>query len=222
MEQSTISALWPELEHTLAAPLLASATYPWEILKKIKDFILELGATLPADEYDQVSEGVWVAKDATVAPTAYLGAPCIIGHGTEVRHCAYVRGSALVGDGCVVGNSVELKNCILFDGVQTPHYNYVGDSILGYRSHMGAGSITSNVKSDKTNVTVNVNGEKVETGCRKMGAMLGDFVEVGCNSVLNPGTVIGAHSNVYPTSSVRGYIPPNSIYKKRGEIAEKF
>ena len=222
MEQLTISALWPELEHTLAAPLLASATYPWEILKKIKDFILELGATLPADEYDQVSEGVWVAKDATVAPTAYLGAPCIIGHGTEVRHCAYVRGSALVGDGCVVGNSVELKNCILFDGVQTPHYNYVGDSILGYRSHMGAGSITSNVKSDKTNVTVNVNGEKVETGCRKMGAMLGDFVEVGCNSVLNPGTVIGAHSNVYPTSSVRGYIPPNSIYKKRGEIAEKF
>ena len=222
MEQLTISALWPELEHTLAAPLLASATYPWEILKKIKDFILELGATLPADEYDQVSEGVWVAKDATVAPTAYLGAPCIIGHGTEVSHCAYVRGSALVGDGGVVGNSVELKNCILFDGVQTPHYNYVGDSILGYRSHMGAGSITSNVKSDKTNVTVNVNGEKVETGCRKMGAMLGDFVEVGCNSVLNPGTVIGAHSNVYPTSSVRGYIPPNSIYKKRGEIAEKF
>ncbi|MBO5898851.1 MAG: UDP-N-acetylglucosamine pyrophosphorylase, partial [Clostridia bacterium] len=155
-------------------------------------------------------------------PTAYLGSPCIIGAGTEVRHCAFVRGSALVGDGCVVGNSVELKNCILFDGVQTPHYNYVGDSILGYRSHMGAGSITSNVKSDKTNVTVNVNGEKVETGCRKMGAMLGDFVEVGCNSVLNPGTVIGAHSNVYPTSSVRGYIPPSSIYKKRGEIAEKY
>ena len=222
MEQLTVSALWPELDHTLAAPLLAGATYPWEILKKIKDFILELGATLPADEYDQVSEGVWVAKDATVAPSAYLGAPCIIGHGTEVRHCAYIRGSALVGDGCVVGNSVELKNCILFDGVQTPHYNYVGDSILGYRSHMGAGSITSNVKSDKTNVTVNVNGEKVETGCRKMGAMLGDFVEVGCNSVLNPGTVIGAHSNVYPTSSVRGYIPPSSIYKKRGEIAEKY
>lgn len=222
MEQLMISALWPELDHTLAAPLLRSATYPWEILKKIKDFILELGATLPADEYDQVAEGVWVAKDATVAPTAYLGAPCIIGHGTEVRHCAYIRGSALVGDGCVVGNSVELKNCILFDGVQTPHYNYVGDSILGYRSHMGAGSITSNVKSDKTNVTVNVNGEKVETGCRKMGAMLGDFVEVGCNSVLNPGTVIGAHSNVYPTSSVRGYVAPNSIYKKRGEIAEKY
>ncbi len=222
MEQLTVSALWSELDHTLAAPLLRSATYPWEILKRIKDFILELGATLPADEYDQVSEGVWVAKDATVAPTAYLGAPCIIGHGTEVRHCAYIRGSALVGDGCVVGNSVELKNCILFDGVQTPHYNYVGDSVLGYRSHMGAGSITSNVKSDKTNVTVSVGGDKVETGCRKMGAMLGDFVEVGCNSVLNPGTVIGAHSNVYPTSSVRGYVPPNSIYKKRGEIAEKY
>ena len=222
MEQLKISSLWPELDHTLAAPLLRSAIYPWEVLKGIKDFILELGAALPAEEYDQVSEGVWVAKDATVAPTAYLGAPCIIGHGTEVRHCAYIRGSALVGDGCVVGNSVELKNCILFDGVQTPHYNYVGDSILGYRSHMGAGSITSNVKSDKTNVSVTVGAEKVETNCRKMGAMLGDFVEVGCNSVLNPGTVIGAHSNVYPTSSVRGYIPPNSIYKKRGEIAEKY
>lgn len=222
MEQLKISTLWPELDHTLAAPLLGSATYPWEILKKISDFILELGATLSPDEYDQVSEGVWVAKSAKVAPTAYLGAPCIIGPDTEVRHCAFVRGSALVGAGCVVGNSVELKNCILFDGVQTPHYNYVGDSILGYRSHMGAGSITSNVKSDKTNVSISVDGEKLETGCRKMGAMLGDFVEVGCNSVLNPGTVIGSHSNVYPTSSVRGYIPANSIYKKRGEIAEKY
>ena len=221
MEQLTISALWPDLSHTLAAPLLSGATYPWEILKKISDFILEVGATLSPDEYDQVSEGVWVAKSAKVAPTAYLGAPCIIGPETEVRHCAFVRGSALVGAGCVVGNSVELKNCILFDGVQTPHYNYVGDSILGYRSHMGAGSITSNVKSDKTNVSVNVGGEKVETGCRKMGAMLADFVEVGCNSVLNPGTVIGAHSNVYPTSSVRGYVPANSIYKKQGEIANK-
>lgn len=222
MEQLKISTLWPELDHTLAAPLLRSATYPWEILKKISDFILELGATLSPDEYDQVSEGVWVAKSAKVAPTAYLGAPCIIGPDTEVRHCAFIRGSALVGAGCVVGNSVELKNSILFDGVQTPHYNYVGDSILGYRSHMGAGSITSNVKSDKTNVSISVDGEKLETGCRKMGAMLGDFVEVGCNSVLNPGTVIGSHSNVYPTSSVRGYIPANSIYKKRGEIAEKY
>ncbi|MBR0443152.1 MAG: UDP-N-acetylglucosamine pyrophosphorylase [Clostridia bacterium] len=222
MEQLKIATLWPELDHTLAAPLLRGAIYPWEILKKISDFIFEVGATLSPDEYDQVSTGVWVAKTAKVAPTAYLGAPCIIGPETEVRHCAYIRGSALVGAGCVVGNSVELKNCILFDGVQTPHYNYVGDSILGYRSHMGAGSITSNVKSDKTNVSVNVDGEKVETGCRKMGAMLGDFVEVGCNSVLNPGTVIGAHSNVYPTSSVRGYIPANSIYKKRGEIAEKY
>ena len=222
MEQLKITTLWPELDHTLAAPLLNSATYPWEILKKISDFILELGATLSPDEYDQVSEGVWVAKSAKVAPTAYLGAPCIIGPETEVRHCAFVRGSALVGAGCVVGNSVELKNCILFDGVQTPHYNYVGDSILGYRSHMGAGSITSNVKSDKTNVSITVDGKQLETGCRKMGAMLGDFVEVGCNSVLNPGTVIAAHSNVYPTSSVRGYIPANSIYKKRGEIAEKY
>lgn len=222
MEQLKISTLWPDLSHTMAAPLLSGATYPWEVLKKISDFILELGATLPTDEYDQVSEGVWVAKSAKVAPTAYLGAPCIIGPDTEVRHCAFVRGSALVGAGCVVGNSVELKNCILFDGVQTPHYNYVGDSILGYRSHMGAGSITSNVKSDKTNVSIRVDGEKLETGCRKMGAMLGDFVEVGCNSVLNPGTVIGSHSNVYPTSSVRGYIPANSIYKKRGEIAEKY
>lgn len=222
MEQLKIKTLWSDLSHTMAAPLLEGATYPWEILKKISDFILELGATLPADEYDQVSEGVWVAKSAKVAPTAYLGAPCIIGPDTEVRHCAFIRGSALVGAGCVVGNSVELKNSILFDGVQTPHYNYVGDSILGYRSHMGAGSITSNVKSDKTNVTIKVDGEKMETGCRKMGAMLGDFVEVGCNSVLNPGTVIGAHSNVYPTSSVRGYIAPNSIYKKRGEIAQKY
>ena len=222
MEMLKISALWEDLSHTLAAPLLSSAEYPWEILKGLKDFILALGPTLSCDEYDEISEGVWVAKSAKVAPTAYLGAPCIIGPETEVRHCAYIRGSALVGAGCVVGNSVELKNCILFDGVQTPHYNYVGDSILGYRSHMGAGSITSNVKSEKTNVTVSVDGERVETGCRKMGAMLGDFVEVGCNSVLNPGTVIGAHSNVYPTSSVRGYIPPNSIYKKRGEIAEKY
>ena len=222
MEQLKIKALWPDLSHTMAAPLLDSATYPWEILKKISDFILELGSALSPDEYDQVSEGVWVAKSAKVAPTAYLGAPCIIGPDTEVRHCAFIRGSALVGKGCVVGNSVELKNCILFDGVQTPHYNYIGDSILGYRSHMGAGSITSNVKSDKTNVTVAVDGERVETGCRKMGAMLGEFVEVGCNSVLNPGTVIGANSNVYPTSSVRGYIAPNSIYKKCGEIAKKY
>lgn len=221
MEELKIAVLWPDLSHTLAAPLLNSAVYPWEILKKISEFIMALGPTLPAEEYDQISENVWVAKDAKVASTAYLGAPCIIGHETEVRHCAFVRGSALVGNGCVVGNSVELKNCILFDGVQTPHYNYVGDSILGYRSHMGAGSITSNVKSDKTDVTITVNGEKTETSCRKVGAFLADFVEVGCNSVLNPGTVIGAHSNVYPTSSVRGYIPANSIYKKRGEIAGK-
>ena len=222
MEQIKIATLWPDLSHTLAAPLLFQASYPWEVLKRIKDFILALGPTLSTEEYDEVSKGVWVAKSAKIAPTAYLGAPCMIGPQTEVRHCAFIRGSALVGAGCVVGNSVELKNCILFDGVQTPHYNYVGDSILGYRSHMGAGSITSNVKSDKTNIAVSVDGVKVETGCRKMGAMLGDFVEVGCNSVLNPGTVIGAHSNIYPTSSVRGYIPPSSIYKKHGEIIKKY
>lgn len=189
-------------------------------LAGIKELIISLGKGL-GGEYTQVSENVWVHKTAKVAPTAYIGAPCIIGAGTEVRHCAFIRGSALIGENCVVGNSTELKNVILFDNVQVPHYNYVGDSILGYKSHMGAGSITSNVKSDKSFVTINCGGEKIKTGLKKMGAMLGDFVEVGCNSVLNPGTVIGRNSSVYPLSSVRGVVPANSIYKKFNDITEK-
>ena len=216
----TINDLY-DLEHTLAAGYLTQFTYPWEALKGIKDEILRIGASLDAAEYDEVAPQVWVHRTATVAPTAYLGAPCIIGPETEVRHCAFVRGSALVGAGCVVGNSVELKNVILFDKVQTPHYNYVGDSILGYKSHMGAGSITSNVKSDKTLVTVRGMGETIETGLKKMGAMLGDNVEVGCNSVLNPGTVIGRNSNVYPLSSVRGVVPAGSIHKQNGTVVTK-
>lgn len=208
-----------DLTHTKAAAYLDGFTYPWEALKGIKDMILALGPTLGAD-YTQVSEGVWVHNTAKVAPTAYLGAPCIIGANTEVRHCAFIRGSALVGEGCVVGNSVELKNVIIFDNVQVPHYNYVGDSILGYKSHMGAGSITSNVKSDKTLVVIKTE-PPIETQQKKVGAMLGDFVEVGCNSVLNPGTVIGRHSNVYPTSCVRGVVPANSIYKTGGVIVAK-
>ena len=188
------------LEHTLAADYLRGFTYPWEALKGISDLIVSLGNSLDPDEYDNPSENVWVHKTAKVFPSAYLGAPCIIGANTEVRHCAFIRGSALVGENCVVGNSVELKNVIIFDNVQTPHYNYVGDSILGYKSHMGAGSITSNVKSDKTNVVIKSADEQLETGIKKIGAMLGDCVEVGCNSVLNPGTVIGKNSNIYPTS----------------------
>ena len=208
-----------DLEHTLAKPYLEQFTYPWQALQGIKDFILSLGPTLGSD-YKEVSENVWVHESATVAPSAYLGAPCIIGANTEVRHCAFVRGSALVGSDCVVGNSVELKNVILFDHVQTPHYNYVGDSILGYYSHMGAGSITSNVKSDKTLVVVH-GQENIETGLKKFGAMLGDHVEVGCNSVLNPGTVIGPDSNVYPVSCVRGVIPAHSIVKTGGIVVSK-
>ncbi len=209
------------LEHTLAAEYLRNFTYPWEALNGIKDEIIRLGESLDKGQYKEVSPQVWVHVTATVAPTAFLGAPCIIGAKTEVRHCAYVRGSALVGEGCVVGNSVELKNVILFDDVQVPHYNYVGDSILGYKSHMGAGSITSNVKSDKTLVTVRGSGEAVETGLKKMGAMLGDLVEVGCNSVLNPGTVIGRESNIYPLSSVRGVVPEKSIWKTGGVVVSK-
>ncbi|MBQ7338857.1 MAG: UDP-N-acetylglucosamine pyrophosphorylase [Clostridia bacterium] len=216
----TVSDLY-DLSHTLAADYLAAFTYPWEALGGIKAMIVALGKTLPEDEYEQRAPEVWVHKTATVAPTAYLGAPCIIGAGTEVRHCAFVRGSALVGAGCVVGNSVELKNVIIFDQVQVPHYNYVGDSILGFKSHMGAGSITSNVKSDKTLVAVKGDGETIQTGLKKFGAMLGDYVEVGCNSVLNPGTVIGRNSNVYPLSPVRGVVPANSIYKTGGVIVEK-
>ncbi len=210
-----------DLGHTLAADYLRGFEYPWEALGGIKELIISLGEKLDKSEYDEVSPQVWVHKTAQVAPTAYLGAPCIIGAGTEVRHCAFVRGSALVGEGCVVGNSVELKNVILFDNVQTPHYNYVGDSILGYRSHMGAGSITSNVKSDKTLVSVKGEGEIVDTGLKKFGAMLADHVEVGCNSVLNPGTVIGRNTNIYPLSRVRGVVPANSIYKGPDDIVAK-
>ncbi len=208
-----------DLSHTKAAKYLSGFTYPWEALKGIKELILQLGPAL-GEEYTQVSENVWVHNTAKVAPTAFLGEPCIIGANTEVRHGAFVRGSALVGDNCVVGNSVELKNVILFDNVQVPHYNYVGDSILGYKAHMGAGSITSNVKSDKSLVVIHTK-QPVETGIKKVGAMLGDRVEVGCNSVLNPGTVIGRDSNVYPTSCVRGVIPANSIYKAPGKIVTK-
>ncbi len=215
----TIQELY-DLEHTQAKSYLSQFTYPWEALKGIKDFIVQLGSTL-GDEYQEVSPQVWVHETATVAPTAFLGAPCIIGAGTEVRHCAFIRGSALVGENCVVGNSVELKNVILFDNVQTPHYNYVGDSILGYKSHMGAGSVTSNVKSDKTLVVVKDGQEQIPTGLKKFGAMLGDFVEVGCNSVLNPGTVVGRHTNIYPTSCVRGVVPANHIWKTGGVVVAK-
>ena len=209
-----------DLSHSLAGDYLAGFDYPWQALHGIQNLILTLGPEL-GDAYEEVSPQVWVHKTAKVAPTAYLGSPCIIGAGTEVRHCAFIRGSALVGENCVVGNSVELKNVILFDNVQVPHYNYVGDSILGYKSHMGAGSLTSNVKSDKTLVVVKNGDEKIETGLKKFGAMVGDFVEVGCNSVLNPGTVIGRNSNVYPTSCVRGVIPADSIWKNNGSIVKK-
>ncbi len=220
MKDLTVEALY-NLEHTLAAPILETKTYPWEALKEIGSFIMQLGATLSLDEYEKKGDNIWIAKSAKVAPTASITGPCIIGENTEVRHCAFIRGNALVGSGCVVGNSTELKNVILFDCVQVPHYNYVGDSILGYKAHTGAGAITSNVKSDKTLVTVKFGDEKIETGLKKFGAMLGDNVEVGCGSVLNPGTVIGKGSIVYPLSSVRGFVKANSIYKSKGEIAER-
>ncbi|MBE6829058.1 UDP-N-acetylglucosamine pyrophosphorylase [Clostridium sp. KNHs216] len=210
-----------DLTHTAAAPLLGKLTYPWEALPEISEFILKLGPTLPAEEYDRRGENVWIAKTARVFDSAYINGPAIIGPNTEVRQCAFIRGSALVGAGCVVGNSTELKNVILFDSVQVPHYNYVGDSILGYKSHMGAGSITSNIKSDKTLVVISADGDRIETGLKKIGAMLGDRVEVGCNSVLNPGTVVGKDSTVYPLSMVRGFIPARSIYKHAGEVANK-
>ena len=209
------------LDQTIAKDIFNGVTYPWEVLPKINNFILELGATLSEDEYEKRGENVWVAKSAKVAPTAFINGPAIIGKDAEVRHCAFIRGNAIVGEGAVVGNSTELKNVILFNKVQVPHYNYVGDSVLGYKSHMGAGSITSNVKSDKKLVVVKAGEEKIETGMKKFGAMLGDEVEVGCGSVLNPGTVVGNHSNIYPLSSVRGFVPANSIYKKQGEVVTK-
>lgn len=220
MEKLTIKKLY-DLDHTIAKSLFETITYPWEALPKIKDYILELGATLDADKFDKIGEDIWVAKSAKIAPSASLNGPLIIDEEAEVRHCAFIRGSAIVGKNAVVGNSTELKNCVLFDNVQVPHYNYVGDSIYGYKSHTGAGVIASNLKSDKSLVTVMCDGEKVETNVKKFGAMIGDFVEVGCNSVMNPGTVIGRNSNVYPLSFVRGYVEENSIYKRLGEVVEK-
>ena len=220
MEQLKIQELYSDLSKTMAKELLESKIYPWEVLPEISAFLVKLGNTLSEEEYEKRGD-VWIAKSAKVAPTAYIHGPAIIGKEAEVRHCAFIRGNALVGEGAVVGNSTELKNVILFDKVQVPHYNYVGDSILGYKSHMGAGSITSNVKSDKKLVVVKGQEMQIETGLKKFGAMLGDEVEVGCGSVLNPGTVVGSHSNIYPLSSVRGVVPANSIYKKQGEVVEK-
>lgn len=221
MEQLKISELYSDLSKTLAKELLESKTYPWEVLPCISEFIVKLGNTLSEDEYEKRGENVWIAKSAKVAPTAYINGPAIIGKEAEIRHCAFIRGNALVGEGAVVGNSTELKNVILFDKVQVPHYNYVGDSILGYKSHMGAGSITSNVKSDKKLVIVKGKEVHIETGLKKFGAMLGDEVEVGCGSVLNPGTVVGSHTNIYPLSSVRGVVPSHSIYKNQNEVVDK-
>ena len=210
-----------DLKETIAVDIFDGLKFPWEVLPKIKDFIIKLGETLPEDRYERKGENIWIAKSAKVFPSAYIAGPCIIDEEAEVRHCAFIRGSAIVGKGCVVGNSTELKNVILFNKLQVPHYNYVGDSILGFKAHMGAGSITSNVKSDKTLVVVKSDGENIETGLKKFGAMLGDNVEVGCNSVLNPGTVVGRSTNIYPTSCVRGYIPANSIYKDSSNIINK-
>ncbi len=220
MEECKIKNLY-NLDETIASKIFEGATYPWEVLPKIEEFIKELGNTLSSEEYEKRGEDIWIAKTATIAPTAYIKGPAIIGKNAEIRHCAFIRGKAIVGEGAVVGNSTELKNVILFNKVQVPHYNYVGDSILGYKAHMGAGSITSNVKSDKKLVIVKNKEEKIETGLKKFGAMLGDNVEIGCGSVLNPGTVIGKNTNVYPLSSVRGVVPSNSIYKKQNEIVEK-
>lgn len=220
VEELKISSLY-NLEETIAGELFLQAVYPWELLPKISDFIKKMGDSLPADKFEKRGEDIWVAKSAVIYPSAYIGGPCIIDEEAEIRHCAFIRGNAIVGKGAVVGNSTELKNVILFNRVQVPHYNYVGDSILGYRAHMGAGSITSNVKSDKTPVTLWYNGEKIETGLKKFGAMLGDCVEVGCNSVLNPGTIIGKETNIYPTSSVRGFVPKSSIYKSSDNVVKK-
>ncbi len=220
MEECKICNLY-SLDQSIARKLLESAVYPWEVLPKIKEFIIELGNQLNKDEYEQKGENVWIAKTAKVAPTAYINGPAIIGKDAEIRHCAFIRENAIIGEGAVVGNSTELKNVILFNKVQVPHYNYVGDSILGYKSHMGAGSITSNVKSDKKLVVVKNGDAKIETGLKKFGAMIGDNVEVGCGSILNPGSVIGKNTNIYPLSSVRGVIKENSIYKSQNEIVQK-
>ena len=220
MKDFTISNML-DLNETIAAELFEGKTYPWEVLPEIGEFIIKLGKTLDPSEYEKKGENVWIAKSATVAPTASITGPAIIGREAEVRHCAFIRGKAIVGEGAVVGNSTELKNAVLFNKVQVPHYNYVGDAVLGYKSHMGAGSITSNVKSDKSNVTIRYEGDLIETGLKKMGAILGNYVEVGCNSVMNPGTIIGSNTNVYPLSMIRGYIPKGSIYKKQGEVVSK-
>nr|WP_294463614.1 UDP-N-acetylglucosamine pyrophosphorylase [uncultured Sellimonas sp.] len=220
MKELTVKELF-DLNETIAGALFEGVEYPWEVLPKIGEFIVKLGNTLPEEEYEKKGENVWIAKSAKVAPSAYINGPAIIGKDAEIRHCAFIRGNALVGEGAVVGNSTELKNVVLFNKVQVPHYNYVGDSILGFKSHMGAGSITSNVKSDKTLATVSTPEGKIETGLKKFGAMLGDHVEVGCGSVLNPGTVVGRNTNIYPLSMVRGYVPAGSIYKKQGEVVEK-
>lgn len=221
MKDLTVKELYT-LEETIAAKLFEGVEYPWEVLPKISSFILALGASLSEEEYEKRGENIWIAKSAKVAPTAHISGPAIIGKNAEIRHCAFIRGNAIVGEGAVVGNSTELKNVVLFNKVQVPHYNYVGDSILGYKAHMGAGSITSNVKSDKKLVVVKTPQGNIETGMKKFGAMIGDEVEVGCGSILNPGTVVGSHTNIYPLSSVRGFVPKNSIYKKQGEIAEKY
>ncbi len=219
-KELTVGALL-DLTHTIAAELFSDKEYPWEALPDIADFIRKLGPQLPADEYDQKGEDIWVAKSAEVMPSAYLKGPLIICPGAEIRHCAFIRGSAIIGKGSVIGNSSELKNCVIFDNAQVPHYNYIGDSILGYRSHLGAGAKTSNLKSDKTNISVRAEDEIINTEMKKFGAIVGDYVEVGCNAILNPGTVIGRNTTIYPLSMVRGYVSHDSIYKKQGEIAEK-
>jgi NDP-sugar pyrophosphorylase family protein len=221
MKELTVKELY-DLNETMAKELLESVTYPWEALPKISAFIVELGEKLPKDEYEEIGEQIWAAKSAVIAPTAYIHGPAIIGKNAEVRHCAFIRGNAIVGEGAVVGNSTELKNVILFNKVQVPHYNYVGDSILGFKSHMGAGSITSNVKSDKKLVVVKTPEGNIETGIKKFGAMLGDCVEVGCGTILNPGSVVGKNTNIYPLSMVRGYVPSDSVYKKQGEVVDKY
>ena len=210
-----------DLSQTIAAGIFDGLTYPWEALPKIKDFIIKLGENLSENLYEKRGENIWIAKNAKIAPTAYINGPVIICENAEVRHCAFIRGSAIIGAGAVIGNSTELKNCIIFNNAQVPHYNYGGDSILGYKAHLGAGSITSNLKSDKSLVTIPVEDERLATGLKKFGAIVGDNVEVGCNSVLNPGTVVGRNTNIYPLSMVRGYVPEKSVYKKKGEVAEK-